>query len=333
MALLEAGTAITRRRRFELRAGLVLLAALALLGLPIHDVYTQNLLIMALLYAGLAQGWNILGGYCGQVSLGHALYFGIGAYVSTLLFVWLGVPPSLGIFAAGAVAGVAALLVGWPAFRLSGHYYAIATLVVGEIGYLLFLNWDFLGGATGITIPFKTESLLDLQFRTSKLPFFYLTLAYAALAWLLAWLLEGSRLGFVWRAVRDDRVAARSLGVGILPSKLAAAALSGGLTGMGGAIYAQYVGYIDPDSVMTGALSILIALPAVIGGVGTLWGPLLGAAVQVPVSELTRSYLGGSGSGVDLMIYGGLIVLVALARPEGLFGLVARKRRLDAGFS
>jgi branched-chain amino acid transport system permease protein len=329
----EAGTAIARRRRLELSAGLVLLAALALLGLPIHDVYTQNLLIIALLYAGLAQGWNILGGYCGQISLGHALYFGIGAYVSTLLFVRLGVPPGLGMFAAGGVAGAAALLVGWPAFRLSGHYYAIATLVVGEIGYLLFLNWDLLGGASGITIPFKAESLIDLQFRTSKLPFFYLTLAYAALAWTLAWLLEGSRLGFVWRAVRDDMVAARSLGVEILSSKLAAAAISGGLTGMGGAIYAQYVGYIDPDSVMTIEISILIALPAVIGGVGTLWGPLLGAAVQVPISELTRSYLGGSGSGVDLMIYGGLIMLVALARPEGLFGLIAGKRRIDAGFS
>ena len=118
--------------------------------------------------------------------------------------------------------------------------------------------------------------------------------------------------------MRDDVVAARSLGVRVFPSKMAAAAISGGLTGMGGAIYAQYVGYIDPDSILSGNLSILIALPAVLGGVGTLWGPLLGAALLIPLSELTRSYLGGSGQGVDLMIYGGLIVVVSLARPAGI---------------
>ena len=183
---------------------------------------------------------------------------------------------------------------GWPCFRLSGHYYAIATVVVGEIGYLLFLNWDWVGAASGIYIPLGAESIVNLQFRTSKLPFHFVVLAFAAVTWVAAWLIEGSRWGFSWRAVRDDVTAARSLAVRVFPSKMAAAAISGGLTGMGGAIYAQYVGYIDPDSVLAGHWSILIALPAVLGGVGTLWGPLLGAAVLIPVSELSRSYLGGS---------------------------------------
>lgn len=146
-------------------------------------------------------------------------------------------------------------------------------------------------------------------------------LAYVALTWAVAWVIEGSRWGFSWRAVRDDMVAARSLGVRVFPSKMAAAGISGFLTGMGGAIYAQYVGYIDPDSVLAGHLSILVALPAVLGGVGTLWGPLLGAAVLIPVSELSRSYLGGGGQGIDLMVYGGLIMAVALARPAGLVSL------------
>lgn len=307
---------ITRRRRRELLTGAVVLAILAVLPLPIRDVYTQNLIILTLLYAGLAQAWNILGGYCGQISLGHALYFGIGGYVSTLLYVNAGLPPTIGMFAGGLVGGVVALLVGWPCFRLSGHYYAIATVVVGEIGFLLFLNWDFVGGATGVYIPFHGQSWANLQFRTSKLPFHYVTLAFAAATWAAAWLIEGSRWGFAWRAVKDDVTAARSLAVRVFPSKMAAAAISGFFTGVGGAIFAQYVGYIDPDSVLAGSLSILIALPAVLGGVGTLWGPLLGAAVLIPVSELSRSYLGGGG--VDLMIYGGLIMLVALARPAGL---------------
>ena len=317
--------AILRRRKREVLVGIVVVAALALLPLPIKDVYTQNLIIITVLFAGLAQAWNILGGYCGQISLGHALYFGVGGYVSTLLYLKAGLPPSLGLFAAFGVSGLLALLVGWPCFRLSGHYYAIATVVVGEIGYLLFLNWDFVGGATGVFIPFHGESWAQLQFKTAKLPYHYVVLAFAAATWLTAFLLEGSRWGFAWRAVKDDVTAARSLGVNIFSSKMAAAALSGGFTGMGGAIYAQYVGYIDPDSVLAGQFSILIALPAVLGGVSTLWGPLIGAAVLMPASELSRSYLGGSGRGVDLMLYGGLIVIVALARPQGLVSLFGRK--------
>ncbi len=318
---------ITRRRRRELVVGAVLLVALILLPLPIGDVYTRNLIIISILFAGLAQAWNILGGYCGQISLGHSLYFGIGGYVSTLLFVQAGVPPLIGMFAGGLVGGLVALLVGWPCFRLSGHYYAIATVVVAEIGYLLFLNWDFVGGAMGVYIPFKGDSWLALQFRTQKLPYHYVVLAFAAATWLAAWCIEGSRWGFSWRAVKDDVVAARSLGVRVFPSKMAAAAISGFFTGMGGAIYAQYVGYIDPDSTMSGQLAILIALPAVLGGVGTLWGPFLGAAVLTPLSELSRSYLGGSGRGVDLMIYGLVIVVVALARPAGLLSLFGLRRR------
>ena len=313
--------AILRRRRRELLGGALLLIPLAALPFLVRDVYAQNLIITTILFAGLSQAWNILGGYCGQISLGHALYMGVGAYVSTLLLVKAEIPPTLGMFAAAAIAGLLALLVGWPCFRLSGHYYAIATVVVGEIGYLLFLNWDWVGAASGLYIPLGAESLVNLQFRTSKLPFHFIVLAFAALTWLAAWLIEGSRWGFAWRAVRDDVTAARSLAVRVFPSKMAAAAISGGLTGMGGAIYAQYVGYIDPDSVLSGQWSILIALPAVLGGVGTLWGPLLGAAVLIPVSELSRSYLGGSGQGVDLMIYGGLIVAVSLARPAGLVSL------------
>lgn len=317
---------ITKRRSRQLWTGLIVVAALAVLPLLVHDVYVQNLMILTILYAGLAQAWNILGGYCGQISLGHALYFGIGGYVSTMLFVQAGIPPTAGMFAGGVVAGLIALLVGWPCFRLSGHYYAIATVVIGEAGYLLFLNWDFVGAASGLYVPFTTESYLNLQFRVTKLPWHYVVLLFAAAAWLVAWAIEGSRWGYSWRAVKDDVIAARSLAIRAFPSKMAAAAISGFLTGVGGAIYAQYVGFIDPDSMMSGNLSILIALPAVLGGTGTLWGPLLGSAILIPVSELTRSYIGGSGSGADLMIYGALIMIVALARPQGLVSLLDFRR-------
>ncbi len=324
-------SAITRRRTRELIVAGVLLVLLILAPLPIHDVYTLNLLIITLIFAGLSQSWNILGGYCGQISLGHSLYFGVGAYVSSMLFVGGHIPPPVGMIAGGLVAALGALLVGWPVFRLSGHYYAIATVVVQEIGYLLALNWDFIGAASGVYVPFRGESLLNLQFRIAKLPYVYVALGFAAVTWLVAWLLEGSRIGFSWRAVKDDVVAARSLGVRIFRSKMIAAGASGFFTGAGGAIYAQYVGYIDPDSILSGQMAILIALPAVLGGVGTLWGPFIGAAVLIPLRELSSSYLGSSGSGVDLMLYGALIVTVSLLRPQGLVSLVSLLRRRADG--
>lgn len=315
---------IILRRRRELLTAAGLLMVLTVVPLAIHDVYTRNLIIITLLFAGLSQAWNILGGYCGQISLGHSLYFGVGAYVSTMLFVGPHIPPPVGMLAGGVLAALMALLVGWPCFRLSGHYYAIATVVVQEIGYLLALNWEWIGGASGIYIPFRGESILNLQFRTAKLPYLYLVLGFAAVTWLVAWWIEGSRWGFSWRAVKDDVVAARALGVRIFSSKMIAAAISGFLTGVGGAIFAQYVGYIDPDSILSGQMAILIVLPAVLGGVGTLWGPFIGAAVLIPLRELSSSYLGSSGSGVDLMLYGALIMGVALFRPQGLVSLFSR---------
>ncbi|MBW4090014.1 MAG: branched-chain amino acid ABC transporter permease [Proteobacteria bacterium] len=321
MATSPRPNAITRRRTRELVVGAALLVVLALLPLPIAGTYLRGLMVLTLLYAGLAQGWNILGGYCGQISLGHALYFGIGAYTSTLLYTRLGIPPTLGLFAGAALGALAALAVGWPCFRLSGHYYAIATLVVGLMVLLLVQNWGFVNAAMGITIPFRTESWVQLQFRVAVLPFYYVMLGYAAIAWIVAWVVEGSRWGYIWRAVKDDVAAARSLAVRVFPSKMAAAAISGAIVGAGGALYAQYVGFIDPDSVLGLSLSVLIALPAVVGGVGTLWGPLLGAAVLIPVQQLSVAWLGSSGNGVDLMIYGALIMGLALARPQGLVSL------------
>ncbi len=319
--------AITMRRRRELIGGAVLLVLLALLPLPIANAYLRGLIVLTLLYAGLSQGWNILGGYCGQISLGHALYFGIGAYASAILFTRYGIPPPLGMFASAALGALAALLVGWPCFRLSGHYYAIATLVMGMMVLLLAQNWGFVNAAMGITIPFRKQSWVDLEFRIAVLPFHYLMLAYAAIAWAIAWVVEGSRWGFSWRAVKDDVAAAESLAVRVFPSKMAAAAISGAITAVGGALYAQYVGFIDPDSGLGLSLSVLIALPAVVGGVGTLWGPIVGAAVLIPVQQLSVAWLGGSGNGVDLMFYGALIMALALARPQGLVSLFGARSR------
>jgi branched-chain amino acid transport system permease protein len=315
---------LAHRRRGLALAGFFLLLLLG--GAGVSDPYTANLLIIALLFAGLAQSWNLLGGFCGQISLGHALYFGLGAYLTTLARLDH-IPTLAALPAAALVGGIAAVLIGLPVFRLTGHHYAIATLVIAEAVYLLFLNWDWVGAASGLFVSYQGESWLDLSFRTSKFPYLLAMLLYAGGITALAWALSAARLGYDWRAVRDDPAAAASLGVGVHQVKLLAALLSGAGTALGGGLYAAYVNYVDPDSVMASRLSIEIALPAVMGGVGTLWGPLIGAAVEVPVSEFSRSYMGGSGQGFDLMVYGGLIMAIALFRPEGLAGLFAGLRR------
>ena len=319
--------AFTQGRRRELLTALGLAIVAALVPLFVRDVYVQNIMVLTLMYGALSQSWNILSGYCGQISLGHALYFGLGAYTTALLFTRFGVLPWFGMLAGGAISALIAMALGYPCFRLRGHYFVIATIVIAEIALLLIQNWNFAGAALGIDIPVRGDSWLKFQFMRSKLPYFYFALGLACVAWLVTWWLEDSKWGYWWRAVKDNPDAAESLGVVVFNSKMGAAAVSAFLTAVGGAFYAQFVSYIDPESVMGFQFSLLMALPAVLGGIGTLWGPVLGAVILIPLTELTRSFIGGSGRGVDLIVYGTLIVLISLARPEGLVGLFSRRRK------
>src|SRR5438270_971738 len=192
-ALEAQASAFARKRRNELMTLVVVAAAVACLPLFMTDVYFQNMLVLTLMYAALSQSWNILGGYCGQISLGHALYFGLGAYTTALLFSKLGVLPWFGMAAGGIIAASIALALGYPCFRLRGHYFAIATIVIAETGYLLFLNWDWAGAALGIEIPVRGDSWLTFQFARSKLPYIYFALALACVTWLVTWFLEDSK--------------------------------------------------------------------------------------------------------------------------------------------
>lgn len=319
-----------RSRRNNLIVACCVVAIVACLPLVVKDVYLQNVLVLTLMYAALSQSWNILSGYCGQISLGHALYFGAGAYATELLFTKFGVLPWFGMLAGGCIAAAIAVAVGYPCFRLKGHYFVIATIVIAEAGYLLVLNWDYAGAAMGIEVPVRGDSWAKFQFLRTKLPYFYFALALAFVAWLVTWKIEESRWGYWWRAVKDNTEAAESLGVEVFRSKMAAAALSAFLTAIGGGFYAQFVSYIDPESVMSFQFSLLMALPAVLGGIGTLWGPAVGAAILIPITELTRSYAGGSGKGFDLIIYGLLVMGIALGRPEGIVGAFTQRARRKA---
>lgn len=305
-----------------------LLVGAVLFPLAFTLPFPRHIMIMIFLYGALATAWNIIAGYCGQISLGQAVFFGIGAYTSSILFKATGLTPWAGMIAGVVVAVIVSQIVGFPVFRLRGHYFAIATIAVGEIIGTLMINWDWAGGARGLFVPIKRpDSWLNFQFHESKQNYYYIALGLLLLALWTTRRVERSRLGYYLRAIREDQDAAASLGIPVAAYKQRAMALSAGLTALGGTFYAQYILFIDPESVFPTALSILICLVAVLGGVGTLWGPLVGAAILIPLGEWTRISFGGSGKAVDLLVYGALIMIVSVVQPGGIMALARRGRR------
>ncbi len=286
-----------------------------------------NIGVLVLLFALLGTGWNVLGGYAGQISFGHAVFFGTGAYASTLLVIHFGLSPWVGMFVGAALAAVVAVIAGLPTFRLAGHYFAIATIVVAEIARTVVRNTDAIGGARGLFLPILPSAPANYEFHETHVPYYFIALAFVVIALALTRIVERRRIGYYLLAIREDVLAARSVGVPVLRYKLAAAALSAALTALGGTFYAQYVLFIDADSAFPLSLSILIALVAILGGVGRTYGPLLGACILVPLAEVTRIQLGGTGRGTDLVIYGGLIVAISVLQPGGLSALADTLRR------
>ena len=278
----------------------------------------QNMAILMLMAAQLGVAWNIIGGYAGQVSLGQVAFYGLGAYTSTLLFSKLGINPWFAMLAGGLVAAAISVLIGWSCFRLKGHYFAMATIAVAEVIQIIFTNWEYAGAAVGLNLPME-EGWKTLTFST-KAPYYYLSLALLLLTLGVNWAIEKSFLGYYFRAIKDEPDAACSLGVNLRRYKLLAFAISSFFTALGGSLYAQKELYIDPGSVLHTGLSIKMALVAILGGVGTLFGPLFGAAILTVIEEGSRIFFGGSGRGTDLIIYAALIVLIAVYYPNGVLG-------------
>ncbi len=304
--------------------GVIVLVTLVL-PLIFRQPFEQHVLILILMYAFLGQAWNIIGGYTGQWSLSQAAFFGIGAYVSTLLLLGVGISPWVGMLAGAALTTVIALLIGYPCFRLRGHFFAMATITFGEIVRLVTLGLPWSGGSQGLVIPIdRIPSLLYFMWQ-DKLPYYYIMLAFAVGAHMLVWQIERSRIGLYLPAIKQDEEGAQSRGVPTTRYKLFSIGLSAFLTAMAGTFYAQYNLYIDPQFVMPTILSVKIMLIPILGGVGTVWGPAIGAAILIPLSEYSRVLFAGGGRGLDLVIYGLLIVGLSLFRPGGVLSLVGRR--------
>jgi branched-chain amino acid transport system permease protein len=312
---------------------LTLLALSVLFPWFVDSPAHQNVAILILMAAQLGVAWNIVGGYAGQVSLGHAAFYGLGAYTSTLLFSQLGLNPWLAMLAGGIVASAISLVIGWSCFRLKGHYFTMATIAVAEIVQIVFTNWEFAGAAVGLTIPMDKQGWGALIF-SSKVPYYYIALGLLLVTLLVNFLIEKSYLGCYFRAIKDEPDAARSLGVNLSRYKQVAFAVSSFFTALGGSLYAQKELYIDPGSVLGTGLSIKMALVSILGGIGTLFGPVIGAGVLTMIDEGTRAMFGGSGRGTDLIIYSALIIVIAVFYPTGVMGwfknFFARRKALKA---
>jgi len=305
----------------------IFLALLIVFPFFFRNPFPRHLLIMIMMYAVMSIGWNIIGGYGGQVTFGNAAFFGVGAYTSSVLLTKAGLCPWTGM-AAGCISSlVLAFIVGYPCFRLKGHYFAIATIAIGQIMMGLFMVWDFVGAAVGIYLPILPHSFRNFEFHATKLPYYYIMLAMFLFAIGVAFLVERSRLGYYLRAIKDDPDGARSVGVNIRRYKMYAFCLSAVLTSICGTFYAQYVLYIDPPSTFGLMISIDLCIISLIGGLGKLFGPVIGSFVFIPLVELTRVYLGSEGQGIDLMLYSLLMIAVAILRPQGLSSLFARGGR------
>ncbi|WP_109511670.1 ABC transporter permease subunit [Pseudomonas ovata] len=297
----------------------IILALLLAIPLGVGSPFVYHLFILICSYAALASAWNIVGGFAGQLSLGHAVFYGVGAYTTTLLMINFGLSPWLGMFIGAALSCVVAVVISWPCFRLRGPFFALATIAVLEVVRLVAINQhDITGGAAGIGVPLQ----LGIEWMLFRPRWPYLLIAFGFLIVTLAvsWKIKTSRLGYYLIAVREREDAAHAVGVNSVKVKLIAVILSAFLTSLVGSFHAMYLTFIEPGSVFSLDLSIQIAMFALIGGLGTVSGPLIGTILVLPLAELARGWLGDMGSGVHGLVYGIVLVVVVLTIPQGLVG-------------
>ena len=317
----------------ERALGAVAIAIAALLPLGTRwllgeDDYWVQVLIWVMFFAYLSTAWNLIGGFAGQYSLGHAGLLGIGAYTSSLLYVNAGVSPWIGMIAAGLIAAGVGGLIGYPCFRLRGAFFSLVTIAFAE---MLRVGTELtdriagieINGVRGLLLPILGHRPAQFQF-TGKRAYYYVMLALLLAVLAVAWAVKRSRLGYYLAAIRDDEEALAALGVSPPRVKLAAMTLSAFFTAIAGTFYAQLVGFITPTRTMSLDFSVQMVVMAVLGGIGTVLGPLYGAIVLVPIGELTRAFWGGGVQGVHLIVYGALLMIVILYWPKGIDPWVRR---------
>ncbi len=302
---------------------LISLLSFALIFLVVADGYILCIGISVLIAALLGQSWNIMSGYAGQFSFGHAVFFGIGAYTSTLLYTMFGITPWIGMFIGAIVAALVGCAIGFLSFRykLRDDYFALATLAFAEIFRIIFNNTKIFGGASGILIPY-VQNPAEFQFSSDKTYYCIILLLVVAATVFIA-LMSRSKLGLNLVAIKANQEAAAALGVNVLKYKLIAISASAVFAAFAGTFYSQYYGFIDPMIVFASTISVEAIVPCIIGGSGTLYGPILGALLIIPLQEICNSVF-TSVSGINMILYGVLIAAFIIFCPDGIFGRIIK---------
>jgi branched-chain amino acid transport system permease protein len=311
-------------RAAAVAATIAVLAALPLFP-ALFGSYAITIFTLIFFYGFLGQAWNIVGGYAGQLSAGHAAYLGIGAYTAAVLSVDAGVTPWIGMFVGGALAAALGTVVGFFGFRfgLRGFYFVLLTVAFAEICRIIVANVEAVGGAIGYYISF-TGNPRQFQFQDNR-AYYYIALAFMLVATgLVAWL-QGRRFGMYLAAIREDESACEALGVNTFKYKMLAMMLSSFLTGVGGTFYAFYLFSLNPNTVFGVPLSVEIIIRPIVGGAGTVLGPILGSFILSPLAELARHYFAQGGwTGAHLIVYGALLIAVVLFLPDGAYPRLQR---------
>ena len=323
---------------------LIMLAAFIIIPLAVRTTDVHNVIIYILIYAMVGEAWNLITGFTGQTSFGHAAYFGIGAYTSTVMLEYFHITPWIGMLAGGLISAALAFIINFKMFKLKGHYFAIATLCVAEILKTIFSKWTWVGAGDGIALTPITALIpdvgkgavaklawLSLDVR-NRLPFLFTTLAVFCVIFIICAALENSRIGFYWKAIRESHEVAESIGINPRNYKLLAMCLSAFFASVGGTFFAQFFKYIDAITVFPLSVSMIFVLVTVLGGLGNVYGPIIGSVIYYSLDLLMRRLTGSSGTGLDQIVFGALIVLVTCTEPRGIMGIVDRIRlKLAAG--
>lgn len=308
-----------------IRESSVIMLILILAPLFWHSEFMVSTLCLSVIWAIMGLGWNVIGGYAGQVSNGHAMYFAVGAYVGALGLKWYKATPWLTMWLAVLLCMALALVIGYPLLRLRGHYFAIATMAIVECVRIIFINWNFIGGATGVSFDDRSlPSLYTLQFQ-NRIPFYYICLAFMLAFIILSRVMELSKFGYYCRAIKANQDSAESAGIDSALYKRWAYMISAGIVAIGGVLYGQYIQYIDPASLLPLSNSMLIVLVVVMGGIGTIWGPVLGAFIMTFINQYARA-LFNQLSGLNLFIYGILVIFIVLFLPKGIVSLFTEEK-------
>jgi branched-chain amino acid transport system permease protein len=309
--------------KWSLLALAALAAVLVMLPQVVTNSFAVDIFIRILLFSFIGVAWNLMGGYAKQLSLGHAAYFGLGAYTSTIMQIDFNISPWIGMIAGGVVAMLASLPIGWLCFRLRGPYFTIATIATAQALMLVFLKFrDFAWGAEGTTIPNLGSSPLMMQFET-KASYYYVVLGLLVVGLLITYRIEKSWMGYYLVAIGEDEEAAEAVGVNAPRIKRDIYMISAFLTALAGTFYTQYIYFIDPATAFSFNISIEAALVSIVGGIGTLWGPVIGTVLLETTSALLQSWLGSSTGGIQLTVYALILMAVILWRPTGLMGMLS----------